>query len=168
MAPLLRWLLPALGITVALYALWVEYKKACEKAGGEKFEALCDIKGVGSCSDVLMSEYGHILSKWGLCPAGTAFDVPNPVLGIIFYLLVALWPLADRRAVLAASTGSLVFSAYLAYILAVELKDFCIVCVSSYVINLAIFAAELREFSAVAAPAAAPAEKKKRAAKKAD
>jgi vitamin-K-epoxide reductase (warfarin-sensitive) len=140
-----RTLFPLLGIAVALYALYVEHRNAQAAAAGEDYEALCDIKGVGSCSQVLMSEYGHILSKWKLVPAGSALDLPNPVLGIAYYLLVLLWPqhLSRGAVVAAAATASLAFSAYLASILAFELKDFCMVCVASYVVNACIFALEV-------------------------
>ena len=130
--------LPLLGIIVALYALYVEHRKSVDSS----YEAMCDIEGVGKCSDVLLSEYGHILSKWGLVAPGSPLDVPNPVLGILYYLLVLLWPLPSRQPVLAAAALSLAFSAYLAWVLATVLKDFCLVCVTSYVVNAGIFAVE--------------------------
>jgi vitamin-K-epoxide reductase (warfarin-sensitive) len=130
-----------LGVLVALYALYVEHRKAQD----ETYEALCDTQSF-SCTKVLMSEYGHILSKWGLVKEGSALDVPNPILGLAFYAVVlARAPLGlPRDLVVAASLGSLLFSVYLAWVLYAVLHDFCVVCVSSYVCNAAIFAFEVR------------------------
>lgn len=129
-----------LGIFVALYALYIEYKKTLDPG----YEALCDTQSF-SCTAVLMSAYGHILSKWGIVAEGSAWDVPNPILGLAFYGLVLLRkPLGLPRAlVFAASLGSCLFSLYLAGVLYWVLRDFCVVCVSSYVCNFAIFAIEL-------------------------
>ena len=161
-AALLRVLLPLLGIAVAVYALYIEHRKAEAAVSGEQYEAMCDIEGLGKCSDVLTSEWGHILSKWGLVAKGSALDLPNPVLGIAFYGLVLLWPLQQRAPVLLASAGSLLFSLYLAGVLYFVLKDFCAVCVTSYLVNAAIFAVEYLAAPAEAQPAAA----KKAAGKK--
>jgi vitamin-K-epoxide reductase (warfarin-sensitive) len=156
----LRVFFPLLGVAVALYALYVEYRSAADP----DYEALCDISESIKCTKVLMSEYGHILSKWGVVGETSVFNVPNPVLGLCFYLLVLLWPFPQRWPVLLASFLSLLFSAYLAYILATVLKDFCLVCVSSYVVNTAILFTELLlgdEKQAAAAAAASPPQKAK-------
>ena len=136
--PLLR-IFPVLGILVSLYALWVEHRKALD----DTYEALCDLSEGASCTKVLMSSYGHIFSHFGFVPNGSALDVPNPVLGLCFYSLVLLWPRNySRLPVLVASLGSVLFSAYLGYILYAVLKDFCLVCVSSYIINFVILVVE--------------------------
>jgi vitamin-K-epoxide reductase (warfarin-sensitive) len=138
-SPLLR-VFPILGILVSLYALWVEHRKALD----DTYEALCDLSEGASCTKVLMSSYGHIFSHFGLVPNGSALDVPNPVLGLCFYSLVLLWPWNyTRLPVLVASLGSVLFSAYLGYILYAVLKDFCLVCVSSYIINVVILVVEV-------------------------
>jgi len=131
-------LLPLAGILVSCYALWVEYRKTVDP----NYEAACDISEKASCSKVLMSSYGHILSQWGLVEEGSMLDVPNPILGICFYSLVLLWPYERREVVLGASIASLLFSFYLAFILYFVIGDFCIVCVSSYAINTWIFMVE--------------------------
>ncbi len=158
---MLRSIAPVLGILVAAYALYVEHKKYEEEHGGAAFEAFCDTAQMGSCSAVLTSEYSHILSHWGLAAPGSALDLPNPVLGMFFYALVLLWPFADRRPVLLASAASLAFSGYLAYVLATVLRDFCIVCVTSYAINGLIFYLELSQPAAALAGAAAEKAGKK-------
>ena len=96
------------------------------------------------CSEVLTSKYGKILSYSGLVAAGSALDVPNALLGSFFYVLMFLHPSLPSLLVLAASTGSVGLSLFLAKTLYYDLKDFCLVCVSSYVINLFIFALAAR------------------------
>jgi vitamin-K-epoxide reductase (warfarin-sensitive) len=155
---MLRSIAPLLGILVAAYALYVEHKKAQDA----EFHAFCDTEQMGSCSAVLTSEYSHILSHWGLAAPGSSLDLPNPVLGMCFYALVLLWPFADRRPVLLASAASLAFSGYLAYVLATVLRDFCIVCVTSYAVNALIFYLELTQPAAAlagAGPGPAAADK---------
>jgi vitamin-K-epoxide reductase (warfarin-sensitive) len=140
-----------LGAAVALYALYIEWRKEMD----EGYEALCDTASF-SCTKVLMSEYGHILSKWGLVAQGSRLDVPNPVLGLGFYgLVLARGALGlPRQLMLAAATGSFLFSLYLAGVLYFVLHDFCVVCVSSYLCNTAIFFFEFERGGGASAPRA--------------
>jgi len=48
-------------------------------------------------------------------------------------------PSQAHQLLLLGSVGSLMFSAYLAYVLKVVLKDFCFVCVAMYACNVAVF-----------------------------
>lgn len=63
-----------LGICVSLYALYVESSVAAAKASGLEYHAACDFASWASCSKVLGSVYGHILSHWKLVPKGSALD----------------------------------------------------------------------------------------------
>ena len=66
---------------------------------------------------------------------------PRVTKAVNYVLALAPWHTLPRGAdlFLAASTASLAFSGYLAYVLAVVLHEFCIVCASSYVVNTSIF-----------------------------
>ena len=152
----IQWL-SLLGIAVSCYALYVEHKTANASLMGQEYEALCDIKWLGvSCSKVFKSKYGKMLSLFGIVRKGHPLDVPNAALGVLFYVCAFLLPylrsvLSNRvRAtiMLAASTLSCAVSCYLGYVLAVILKDFCIVCASTYVVNALVFVASLRDFCA--------------------
>jgi vitamin-K-epoxide reductase (warfarin-sensitive) len=147
-----------LGVLVSAYALYVE-----SMHGTEGYVAMCDISEHASCSKVLTSEFGKILSFSGLVPKDSPLDVPNALLGLGFYAAMLLHPVLPALAVLAAATFSVALSCYLAYILATVLHDFCAVCVCSYVINLVIFALAARRALEVRPAASAPNAKAKRA-----
>ena len=127
------------GICVSSYALYVE-----SRLGEKGYEAMCDFSESASCSAVLGSEYSHILSMSGLVSAGSKLDIPNAALGLVFYFLSLAHGVFPPVLVLAAATVALAFSAYLAYVLAYVLKDFCLVCVASYILNVVIFAGAAR------------------------
>lgn len=129
-----------IGIAVSMYAWHVEGEIARAKAAGFEYKAACDVGAFASCSKVLGSSYAHILSHWRLVPRGSPLDLSNALAGSLFYVAVAvldtqpqLWAL---QAVAAAA--GLLFSAYLAYILKVVLRDFCLVCAAMYGCNIAV------------------------------
>ena len=137
------------GVAATAYALYVELQMAAAKKRDEQYEALCDIHA-GSCTAVLGSSYSHILSHWGLVAPGSALDLSNAVMGMLFYVAAAFhdwWlaplPVNPSLVLLLASSGALAFSAYLAWVLKYILRDFCVVCVTMYVANLCIFAGAL-------------------------
>ncbi|CEL93808.1 unnamed protein product [Vitrella brassicaformis CCMP3155] len=145
------------GICVSLYAIHVE-----EMAKVPGYVASCDFGKFASCSRVLSSEYSHFLRWAGAVPRNHPLDVSNAVLGVMFYVLIVLFPLipgrGKRLGYLLMCTLSLAFSVFLAYILYFILVDFCAVCVSTYVLNTLIFLAVLREYRS---PPTAPKAKKK-------
>ncbi|KAJ7386664.1 Vitamin K epoxide reductase complex, subunit [Desmophyllum pertusum] len=65
--------------------------------------------------------------------------MPNCILGIVFYttqLVLGILPLSWASAMLfMTSVISCVGSAYLAFVLFLVLKDLCLVCIATYVIN---------------------------------
>ncbi|TYZ57157.1 hypothetical protein PybrP1_004152 [[Pythium] brassicae (nom. inval.)] len=128
------------GVAIAAYGVYVEHQKRLHQS---KYSALCDSKYF-SCSKVMTSEFGSLLSYHGVVASGSALDQPNAVLGLFAYLLFALYPVL--RAVpfhayfyVIASTCALLASGYLALILAFVLKSVCLVCIASYVVNVLLF-----------------------------
>lgn len=93
---------------------------------------------------VVVAADGRMMSYFGLVPHGSPFDQPNAAYGVLFYLAALLHePLTvipgRRYLMLAASVLSLGLSAWLGYILRYVLHDLCVVCVTTYVLNLLIF-----------------------------
>jgi len=77
-------------------------------------------------------------------PKEHLLNVPNTVFGILFYIACIFYPIFTfvpfrKYLLFIASFSSLSVSFFLGYTLYFILKDFCLVCVSSYFINLAIF-----------------------------
>eukprot|EP00301_Raphidiophrys_heterophryoidea_P016692 c26318_g1_i1.p1 GENE.c26318_g1_i1~~c26318_g1_i1.p1 ORF type:complete len:173 (+),score=27.01 c26318_g1_i1:42-560(+) len=136
--------LASAGLLVSLYALHVENQLVANPL----FEPRCNTSW-GSCSTVLSSSYAHPLSHWGVVSKNGPFDISLALAGIAVYLvflsyatLPSLWRLVFRNPKLMLfllSLSTVVFSAYLIYVLKVILKDFCIVCASFHVINILMF-----------------------------
>lgn len=134
------------GIAVSCYALYVEHAIHTAKASGLEYTAACDFGASASCSKVLSSKYAKILSFAGLVPQDSMLDLPNAALGLVFYFTVLLWRALNLPSIilLIAATASLAFSAFLGYVLAFILHDFCLVCVTCYVINTIVFGCAAR------------------------
>merc|ERR1712228_24022 len=82
-----------------------------------------------SCSKVFSSEYAHVF-----------FGIPNAALGVLFYLFILILDAMKwYQYIVYMATLSLIISLYLAYILAFVLKDMCVVCVSTYIVNTIMF-----------------------------
>jgi len=157
MAPLTNIRIAAvIGLFVASYALYIEYSHEYSK----KHQLMeptyfCDhLVSWASCSAAITGPYGKMLSKWGIVEKGSTFDIPNAVIGFIFYVLalipwhtITLFGINGLDIFIMASTCSLMFSLYLAYVLKFIIHEFCIICVSSYTINIVIFIMAVRLWS---------------------
>lgn len=125
----------ALGAILSVYAVYVEHKMA-HKPADEDFSALCDIESIGaSCSAVFQLPEGRMLSFFGLVPAGSILDVPNAVLGILYY---SLWltvmtslPHVWRLFIASLAMSSSIFLATKLFLL----SELCLLCLSTHVIN---------------------------------
>ncbi|XP_075422652.1 vitamin K epoxide reductase complex subunit 1 [Ascaphus truei] len=134
-----RLLLCALGIALSVYAYHVETSK--ERDGG--YTALCDINPSISCSKVFTSRWGR---GFGLLEnifgPQSVVNQPNSVFGVLFYGLQVLLgfqgTVAAAVALLGTSLASIAGSLYLAYILFYILEDFCVVCITTYILNVAL------------------------------
>lgn len=135
-----RWSRPAIGAIATVGALGTGYLTVIKLMGGD---AACPVKG---CDQVLSSAYADV------------FGIPLTLFGCLAYLsMVALslgpllvsgeasskqrqklenltWPL-----LFIGSTGMMVFSGYLMYLLATELRAACLYCIVSAGLTLAMF-----------------------------
>ncbi|XP_063285150.1 vitamin K epoxide reductase complex subunit 1-like protein 1 [Pelobates fuscus] len=129
----------SVGIGLSLYALHVETSRESD-AG---YRALCDINPSISCSKVFTSRWGRgfgLVEKI-LGPQSLA-NQPNSVFGILFYGLQILLGFAGSVSaavtLLVTSLMSIGGSVYLAYILFYVLEDFCVICITTYVLNFSL------------------------------
>ncbi len=134
------------GVFLSFYALYVEYKATLDSS----YVAVCDISAKISCSKVFLSEHGKIFSFLGLIPKHSVLDQPNSLYGIAFYafygILYKFFSQSQviRDFLLFLSVLALVLSAYLSYILTAVLHDICVVCYSTYLVNIILFALSVR------------------------
>ncbi|KAJ8245862.1 hypothetical protein GJAV_G00261110 [Gymnothorax javanicus] len=127
------------GLALSVYALHVEVSRERDP----EYRAMCDLAESVSCSKVFTSRWGRGFGLVELfVPKDSALNQPNSLLGIIFYTLqLALGHSASSRAALflvVSSWVSVAGSLCLASVLVFVLGDFCVVCVSTYVVNFAL------------------------------
>lgn len=139
-----RWSRPLIGAIAGLGILDTIYLTLVE--WGVIKEALCPTTGIINCNAVLASSYAKF------------FGVPLSVLGFFAYLgmaVLALSPLLVNPeeqkslrsqlenttwfAMFALATAMLFFSGYLFYLMAFEIKAFCLYCLLSTLTSIAIF-----------------------------
>lgn len=138
------------GLVLSVYALHVELSRE----RNPDYRAMCDLGESVSCSKVFSSRWGR---GFGLLQyfidKDNPLNQPNSVLGIIFYTLqMGLGLSLSRKAALFlvfSSWVSMAGSLYLAAILAFVLGDFCMVCVSTYVVNFALLFTNLKRRRAI-------------------
>ncbi|XP_060067856.1 vitamin K epoxide reductase complex subunit 1-like protein 1 [Ylistrum balloti] len=130
------YLLSFVGIVLSLYAYYVETSAEKDKS----FKAMCDFSESVSCSKVFTSRYGR---GFGLLQYivghESPLNQPNSVFGVMFYLIQivcasSVLPLLTNIQVVTGVMANF-GSVYLAYILYFILDDFCVVCVSTYIVN---------------------------------
>ncbi|XP_054035318.1 vitamin K epoxide reductase complex subunit 1-like [Dryobates pubescens] len=126
----------AVGVALSLYALHVERAHARDPA----YRAACDLAPAVSCTRVFASRWGRGLGLVELLLGRESFaNLPNSALGVLFYLLQGLLGALPGRGaaalLLGSSVASLLASAWLAAILAFGLRDLCVVCLGSYLLN---------------------------------
>ena len=128
------------GTLDTLYLTLVEF-------GFFKEAAFCPTTGAINCQAVLSSNYAKV------------FDIPLSLFGMLAYIAIALFAVIPQLVnssekkefrnqvenstwllLFAGSTGALVFSGYLLYLMAFEIKEFCIYCLLSIICSTALFA----------------------------
>ncbi|KAF7235576.1 Vitamin K epoxide reductase complex subunit 1-like protein 1 [Varanus komodoensis] len=135
-----RLLLCAVGLTLSVYAFHVETSKERDAS----YRAMCDISAAISCSRVFTSRWGRGFGLVaGLLGPHSVFNQPNSVFGLAFYTLQILLGFSKSGlaavTLLGTSVVSIAGSLYLAYILFFVLHDFCVICISTYVLNFSLF-----------------------------
>ena len=102
----------------------------------------------------IAAHFLYIISIFSQVPKGSVFDIPNGILGMLFYTYVLLRCsnimkssslfLLDRRINAVICSLALASSIFLARKLYM-IKEICIVCLSTHVINTTIFLRAMRE-----------------------
>jgi vitamin-K-epoxide reductase (warfarin-sensitive) len=129
-------LLGLAGLAASYYSIYVKN----QHAKNPKYKALCDLGPNASCTKVLTSQYG---SGFGITSIlfgkQSMMNQSNGILGMIFYSLQIFFGLITTslfsKLALFSSILACLGSLYLAFILAFVLKDLCLVCIATYIIN---------------------------------
>ena len=117
-------ILSVIGFAISLYAYLLEQKVRADSS----YKAVCDLSDTFSCTKPILSEYGELIG------------FSNSLVGMAFYILIAVLAFFDRTTLLFYLSGtSLLASAFLAYILYFKIKSVCLICNSIYIINIFIF-----------------------------
>ncbi len=116
-------ILAGLGLLLSIYAYHVE--KKIERQ--EKYAPMCDIRDNISCSKAFTSEYGHIAGFSN--SLGGVFAYAALMFASYYGLTQVVWLM-----ILGANLTSL----YLAYISWRVLRNYCLVCNSIYLVNIAL------------------------------
>jgi vitamin-K-epoxide reductase (warfarin-sensitive) len=120
-----------IGFSISLYAYIIEQKIRSTP----DYKPFCDINDRISCSKPLKSEYSNL------------FFFSNAIVGMVFYALtIVLAILGAKTALLVAALGCIMVTCVLAYILYAKIKSFCLVCTSTYIVNIIIFLLAIRNF----------------------
>ncbi|XP_048872253.1 vitamin K epoxide reductase complex subunit 1-like protein 1 [Brienomyrus brachyistius] len=135
-----RLLVCLLGALLSLYAFHVER----EKARDPDYQAMCDMGTSVSCSKVFTSRWGRGFGLLGsIFGTNSVLNQPNSVYGLFFYglqLLLGMTVSAVAALILmTTSIASVLGSLYLAYILYFVLKDLCLICITTYALNIILF-----------------------------
>ncbi|BES97801.1 vitamin K epoxide reductase complex subunit [Nesidiocoris tenuis] len=125
-----------MGFVLSLYTYIVELNLH----HNHDYVALCDISEHMSCSKAFTSQWGTGFGFVGqLLGEDSVFNQPNSVPGMVFYVIAFILSFPDQavfaKILLFQSVLANFMSVYLAYILYFLLRDFCIVCISTYVTN---------------------------------
>lgn len=127
------------GLVASTYAVYLE-----RNAGNEGFNPFCNLGEGRNCLTAVTSEYSHLLRHFGVVQAGSLWDVSNAVIGLLYYGTILGYPLRPyahffrRNVYLVLSLFASVTSLYLGCILFFVLKDLCVVCITTHVVNFLI------------------------------
>ena len=131
-----------LGLIISLYSMHVE-SLLIELPG---YSPACDISSWNmSCSKVFRSSYARPFSHWGLVKRNSSFDFSLPYLAAAYFTPLLFFPSLKKKFAFLSilfrvlSYASIAFNLYLAVILKFVLKEFCLVCVSNYVVVMGLW-----------------------------
>jgi len=149
------WCAAAMKVELTLEEMYPHFNYHNPPSDMSKYTPFCDFASWAKCSKVLMSPYGRVMRYAGLATKDSPLDVPNPILGSVYFVCHIVYPALKYIRFpflnpLATATSVFVgfFSLWLGHKLFFVLHDFCIVCVSSYVANFMLLHTMVRIWAA--------------------
>ena len=118
------YLLILLGLFLSLFTTFVTFKP--NHSFAKLFPDICEN---GSCKKIFLAENARLI-----------FNIPNCIWGIVYHLALALLLfLGQAQFGLFFTIPSIILSTYLTYRLIFVHKVLCKICLSSHLLNLAVF-----------------------------
>ncbi len=116
-------IIAAIGLCLSLYGFFVDYKLN----ENPTYKPVCDLSDRVSCSKTFLSPYSKMLT------------ISNTIVGILFYSGIMLLAWLEYTTLiwygaLAAAFASVLF----AYILFFKVQTICLLCISIYLVNIAL------------------------------
>ncbi len=109
-----------IGFLASVYSFIVEQKIKHNPT----YKPICNLSDKISCSKPILSPYGKIIG------------ISNSVVGMCFYLIIALLALIHATMIIfGLALCSCLASIYLAWILYTRIKALCLICITIYLIN---------------------------------
>jgi len=119
-------ILAGVGLVVSLYAYMME-KKIQENSS---YKPSCDITNKISCSRALNSPYSKTLG------------ISNTIIGMAYYVFILIAELFSLSMLVSLSViAGAIATLFLAYVLYVKVKSYCLVCTTIYIINFSLLIA---------------------------
>jgi vitamin-K-epoxide reductase (warfarin-sensitive) len=119
-------ILAGVGLVVSLYAYMME-KKIQENSS---YRPSCDITNKISCSRAFNSPYSKTLG------------ISNTIIGMAYYAFILIAELLSLSMLVSLSViAGAIATLFLAYVLYVKVKSYCLVCTTIYIINFSLLIA---------------------------
>uniref|UniRef100_A0A2C9JGS6 vitamin-K-epoxide reductase (warfarin-sensitive) n=1 Tax=Biomphalaria glabrata TaxID=6526 RepID=A0A2C9JGS6_BIOGL len=133
-----------IGLCISVFGLYIEIIKSKNK----DYVALCDISGYVTCSRALTSRYAKGFGLVDKIFSNTSIlNQPNTVYGMAYFAFQATLAFNPSSSAAVVQTAFSILanigSVYLGYILFYIIRDFCVICVSTYVVNFLMLLALL-------------------------
>lgn len=117
-------LVSVIGFLICLYGFFLELKVKADQS----YKAVCDISDHVSCTKTFLS------------PWGSLFGISNIQLGLAAYFVMFVVALIGKTCLaFLLATGFMIATIFFAYILFTKVKTFCLICVSTYIVNVILF-----------------------------
>lgn len=111
----------SIGFLVCVYGFFIERNLKVDPS----YKAVCDLSDKISCTKTFLSPWGKL------------FGISNVYIGMGFYAAMILFGLSDQvKLTFLGAVGACIASLFLAYILFAKIQTFCLVCITTYAINV--------------------------------
>ncbi|XP_050519886.1 vitamin K epoxide reductase complex subunit 1-like protein 1 [Daktulosphaira vitifoliae] len=129
-----------IGFCISTYALYVEI--SLEKY--PKFKPYCNVMKHINCSPAFTSRFAKGFGVFGyLLGNDSIINVPNGLVGMFYYIIFFLLGFSNNQSYVNMqyylAILSNIMNFYLAYILIIIIKELCLVCVTTYLVNILSF-----------------------------